>query len=247
VIEDRSVLTRAAPPSDQTLSYGTEPEQLADIRSGQGSEGKPLLVLVHGGFWRPAYDRLHLGCLSAALAGAGYSVANIEYRRIPGKPGYTLEDVRRAVEHFTHQLRSQHNGRVLLVGHSAGGHLTLWGASQIAMPALAGALALAPVADLELALRLELGDGAARAFLGPERAHSARFDPRRLASPRIEVCILHGDLDQIVPIAVSESYLANHPTAKLVRLANTGHFALIDPESGAWSAVSRELAKLGEF
>ena len=44
--EDRSILTRAATPPDQTLPYGPEPEQFADIRSGAGAERHPLLMLA---------------------------------------------------------------------------------------------------------------------------------------------------------------------------------------------------------
>jgi acetyl esterase/lipase len=242
--EDRSVLTREATQPDQTLTYGPEPEQLADIRSGAGAKRRPLVMLVHGGFWRPAYDRLHLAPLSVALAGIGHTVATIEYRRVPGRPAHTVDDMRRALECLPITLRSHHDGRVILMGHSAGGHLVLWTASQAVVPGLAGVLGLAPVADLALALELNLGNGAAAAFLGSEHVDAARYDPRRLPTPRMRACIIHGESDAIVPIAVSESYVASHPTTKLVRLANSGHFALIDPESRAWSTVSGELQSL---
>jgi pimeloyl-ACP methyl ester carboxylesterase len=111
---------------------------------------------------------------------------------------------------------------------------------------LIGVLALAPAADLALALQLNLGDGAAAAFLGAEHIHAARYDPRRLPTPSMKACIVHGESDEIVPIALSESYVASHPATKLVRLPITGHFALIDPESGAWPAVSHELQSLAE-
>jgi acetyl esterase/lipase len=246
VNEDRSILTREATPPDQTLAYGPEPEQVADIRSRAGAESRPLLILVHGGFWRPAYDRLHLACLSVALVGIGHTVATIEYRRLPGRPEHTVDDMRRALECLPITLGSRHDGRVILIGHSAGGHLVLWSASQAAVSGLTGTLALAPVADLALALELNLDDGAAAAFLGPEFVHAARYDPRQLPAPSTKTCIVHGESDELVPIAVSESYLASHPATRLMRLANTGHFALIDPESVAWPVVGRELHRLAE-
>ena len=62
--------------------------------------GAALVVFVHGGFWRAAYDRQHTGPLAAALAARGYPVAAVEYRRI-GQPGGgwpgTLSDVAAAV------------------------------------------------------------------------------------------------------------------------------------------------------
>ncbi|NUR93210.1 MAG: alpha/beta hydrolase, partial [Nonomuraea sp.] len=58
------------------------------------------------------------------------------------------------------------------------------------------------------------------------------------------VVIVHGTDDERVPLLVSESYAAAHPAASLVRLPGAGHFVLIDPESEAWPAVLRELARL---
>ena len=113
---------------------------------------------------RPYRARLHLAPLAVALAGIGHTVATIEYRRVPGKPAYTIDDMRRALECLPITLRTRHDGRVILVGHSAGGHLVLWSASQAVVPGLAGVLGLAPVADLALALELNLGDGASQVF-----------------------------------------------------------------------------------
>ena len=57
----------------------------------------------------------------------------------------------------------------MLVGHSAGGQLALWASSAGVCPALIGTLALAPVADLQLAQELELGARAIYRFLGTIR------------------------------------------------------------------------------
>ena len=94
-------------------------------------------------------------------------------------------------------------------------------------------------------MQLSLGDGAAAAFLGPEHIHAARYDPRRLPTPSMKACIVHGESDEIVPIAVSESYVRSHPATSSGG-SDYGDFALIDPESEAWSAVSRELQSLAE-
>src|SRR5215213_8856422 len=96
--EDRSVLSRPASAPDAVMAYGPEPEQVADVRYATTSvPGRPLLVLVHGGFWRPAYDRVHLRPMTEALAAEGWSTVTPEYRRIPGHPGLTVGDVHAAV------------------------------------------------------------------------------------------------------------------------------------------------------
>src|SRR3954452_23212627 len=121
-----SVLTRPARAPDQVVTYGPDPDHIADIRFGSGTpERRPLVLLIHGGFWRPQYDRAHTGPMAEAIAAAGWTVASAEYRRIPGEPDKTLSDVTDALSKLP-SLTTRHNGNVVLVGHSAGGHLVLW-------------------------------------------------------------------------------------------------------------------------
>ena len=74
--------------------------------------------------------------------------------------------------------------RVVVVGHSAGGHLALWLASGDRAPWLTGVVALAPAADLAEVDRLGLSDDAARDLLGgtPEEA-PGRLGRRRPGAP----------------------------------------------------------------
>jgi len=244
LIDDDSVLTRAAGAPAMSVVYGPEAEQVSDIRFGKREgQRRPLIVLIHGGFWRPAYDRTHLGPMSDALASAGWTVATMEYRRVPGKPDLTLEDVTRAVEALP-ALVGDHNGKVILIGHSAGGHLALWAGATSRGPSVAGVVALAPAADLQLAQQRNLGDGAVQAFLGEAARARRDVDPKLLPSPRIPVTIVHGELDDSVPLEVSQSYVATHPATRLVRLPGTGHFAVIDPLSPVWATVVAEVANL---
>jgi len=239
--EDRTVLTRGAPPPDETLSYGTERDQIAEVRLPRKSVPRPLLLLVHGGYWRPAIDRLHLSSAAFALCGLGYTVALIEYRRIPGAPEHMLADVSAALEQLPGRIAS-HDGRVILIGHSAGGHLALWAGALRPASALAGVLALAPLADLHLADTLCLGGGAVREFLGSKAI--GPFDPRLMPAPPVATTIIHGDADAIVPAALSESYVGTHPRTRWVKLHEVGHFALIDPDNAAWDRVTEEVARL---
>lgn len=241
--EDDSVLTRPAAAPDTTVAYAPDAERIADIRFGKGApERRPLIVLIHGGFWRPAYDRAHVGPMSVALASAGWTVATIEYRRIPGRPDDTLQDVSRAVEALP-ALVGQHNGQVALIGHSAGGHLVLWAGATSSSARVVGVLALAPAADLQLSQERNLGGGAVRAFLGVAAQDRRDVDPKLLPTPRVAVTIVHGELDDTVPLEISRSYVATHRDTRLVQLPATGHYAVIDPLSTAWATVVAELAR----
>jgi acetyl esterase/lipase len=138
------VLTRPAPPPDQVLRYGPGPDQVADLRLppsravGDTGRAPVLVLLLHGGFWRAAYDRKHVGPLAAALAAENFVVCTPEYRRT-GQPGGgwpgTFDDVAAAVDRLPGLVRSAGAAagagwRVILAGHSAGGHLALWSAGR---------------------------------------------------------------------------------------------------------------------
>ncbi|MEO3927376.1 alpha/beta hydrolase [Micromonosporaceae bacterium B7E4] len=255
--DPREVLDRPAPPADLRLRYGADPEQVADLRLPVAPAGpaRPLLVVVHGGFWRAEYDRRHTGPLAADLAGRGYPVAQLEYRRT-GQPGGgwpgTFDDVSAGIAALPGLVGAvlpagrMAPGPPILLGHSAGGHLALWAALR-APAGVRGVLALAPVLDLAEAYRLDLDGGAVAALLGggpedvPDRYAAA--DPARAAAPPVRTSIVHGTLDQQVPVAPARRYAARAHGAHLrfVELPECEHFGVIDPLSRAWTTVLAEL------
>ncbi|WP_040337137.1 alpha/beta hydrolase [Candidatus Blastococcus massiliensis] len=242
--EDRSVLTRPAPGPDLELRYGGSAEHVVDVRFGAaGAQDRPLVVVVHGGFWRPAYDRVHVRPLTDALAAAGWTTAAVEYRRVPGRPDDTVDDVVAALGFLAGaaERAGRSDGRIVMVGHSAGGHLVLQAGADPRAPALAGVVALAPVADLALAEELELDGDAVRAFLGGPAAARPDLDPVRQPAPAAPVTIVHGTADEIVPPALARSYVAAHPAAALVEVEG-GHFVVIDPRSAAWPELLAALS-----
>lgn len=242
--EDESVLERAVAPPDAIVAWGDGPDQVADVRYGdERAARRPLLVIVHGGFWRPRYDRAHTGPMAAALAAAGWHVASLEYRRIPGAPDASVADVAAALATLP-ALIGGHDGEIVAIGHSAGGQLVLLAAAK-PPPRLRGVLALAPVADLQLAEVLHLGDGAVAAFLGAAAATRPDLDPTRLAAPAAATAIVHGENDQTVPLALAQSYLATHAHVPLEALPGCGHYEVIDPLSRAWPRVIGAIERLG--
>jgi acetyl esterase/lipase len=232
---DESVLVRGSAAPDAVVAWGPGADDVADVRLG--ADDRPLLVVVHGGFWRPAYDRSHLGPMTEALNAAGWTVAAPEYRRVPGDPDGTAEDVRVALRVLPVELRGRHDGRVVVLGHSAGGHLALWAASAAPAAGLVATIGLAPVADLAAADRERLGTGAVEAFLGGPGAGRPDLDPARTVSAAQPVTLVHGGQDAVVPVSQSRSYAAAHPGTELLEVPDAGHYALIDPLSSAWPVV----------
>ena len=243
--EDRSILTRSARPPDVVLSYGPGPEDVADLRSGgPPAAHRPVVVLVHGGFWRPVFDRMHLRPMAAALAAAGWSTLLPEYRRRPGHPDDTVADVHAAVRaaHRHPDVAAAGDGRIVLIGHSAGGHLVLHAAAAL-REEVAGVVGLAPVADLVLAQDLALDGDAVRAFLGGDARDRPDLDPARMPAPTARTVVVHGRQDDIVPLGVGQSYCRQQPVAELIEVAG-GHFGLIDPRSVIWPAVLEGLERV---
>lgn len=226
---------------DEIVRYGSLPDQVADLWR-PGETGRPLIVLIHGGFWRARYDRLHLRPMAAALRAQGWPVAAIEYRRLTGNPDAATDDVRQALMVLPGIMPGK---GILLVGHSAGGHLALWAASACPPANLTGTVALAPVADLVAAHDAWLSNGAVAEFLGDRPGARPDLDPVRLSEPSGRVVLIHGTEDADVPLGISRSYVRAHPAARLVVLPHTGHLALIDPASTAWPHVVTELEGAG--
>ena len=262
------ILTRVAPPPDLSIRYGSDPDQVADLRlpadPSIGRGPAPLVILLHGGFWRAAYDRAHVGPLAAALAAEGFAVCTPEYRRVGqhggGWPG-TFDDVAAAVDVLPGLATEASGGRAdahrpILAGHSAGGHLALWAASRHLLPSGApwsvpalscrGVVALAAVSDLLSAYRLGLGRGAVAALLGGgpdvEPSRYGLANPAGLLPTGTPVRLVHGSADEIVPCEMSVDYASRAEEAgddaTCVTLTGLGHFEPIDPVSDAWPTVA---------
>jgi acetyl esterase/lipase len=259
-MQPADVLSRRARPPDLALRYGPE-DQAADLwLPPHGWHGPAQLILfLHGGFWRAAYDRTHAGPLAEALSAAGLAVCLPEYRRL-GQPGGgwpgTFDDVLAAVRELPALVGAAAAGRVttertVLAGHSAGGHLALWAAAREIGPVHSGRLAvvsLAGISDLAGCHRLGLGHGAAGELMGggpeelPDRYLAA--DPMSAIPAPASVILIHGLADDRVPWRQSGSYAtaasAAGGAARCVLLPDAGHFDLIDPLSPAWPAVQAE-------
>lgn len=257
--------SRPQPPPAPAVAYGDHPDQLANLHVPAREGGPwPVVVLVHGGFWRARWDRTTTTPLARDLAERGYLAWNVEYRRVGqeggGWPG-TLLDVAAAVDRLA-TVAEADLARVLAVGHSAGGHLALWLAARPRLPAgapgsgprvvVCGAVSLAGVCDLERAASEGLGDGAAAALLGglpgevPERYAAA--SPAALLPLSVPQLLVHGARDESVPPGESRRYAdaarAAGDDARLLELGDADHFDVIDPGHPAWAVVLRFVAEL---
>jgi acetyl esterase/lipase len=234
------------PPPDAVVRYAAHDDGLVDVHLPvPGAGPAPLVVLLHGGFWKQAYDRVHTRAVAAALATAGFVVATPEYRRVGGEGGWpaTAQDVEAAVATLPALLEGLGVATtgLTVIGHSAGGHLALWLANQD--HPVDRVVGVAPVGDLRSAARERLGDGATQALLGgepeevPERYDEADPLTRLARRPECEVVVVHGSVDDIVPLSNSRSLVAARSFVDLRVVEGADHFDVMNPTSSAWSAV----------
>src|ERR1051326_226393 len=259
------ILSRQPPPADARLSYGSDANQFLDLRlPASKSKSKvqlPLVMNIHGGYWRAKYNLDHAGHLCAALAAKGLATANLEYRRVGNEGGAwpgPFADIRSAYQ-FLIQHASAHNfdpGKIVVMGHSAGAQLALCLAAHEA--GVKRVVSLAGVVDLERAYKLHLSNDAVVEFLGgtPREVpdHYREADPMQLSIPQARQFLIHGEADDTVPPEFSRDYVSakqkrsgeKREDAHLLQIHGPDHFDLIDPRSAAWQKVEQTVLQLIE-
>ena len=228
------------------ISYGTHQEQFGELRLPDRHFDRPLVMLIHGGFWRDQYRLDLMHPLAEALNDRGYPSWNIEYRRVgPTGGGYptTLDDISAAIDRFA----GLDWATTAVIGHSAGGHLALWNASRTKArlrPDLT--IGLAPVADVIAANTNGVGVDATTNFFGgdvgevAERYSDGQPNPLDFYG---RVVLLHGDNDDSVPLAQSRAIESHVDRVEVLKGAD--HFDVINPEHASWQIVFAELDALG--
>ncbi len=253
-----TILEDPAPHADVRLMYGEAESQFGDLYLPAPSNRglAPLVILLHGGYWRAKYGLDYFGHVAAALADDGIAAWNVEYRRVGefggGWPG-TFADVRSGIAFGRGLARTYpiDGSRVVLLGHSAGGHLALWAVADLSQTPEArdglAVVALAPVADLTEAWTRGLSDNAVVGLLGggPD-TFADRYEyacPSQRLPLLVPTCVVHGMADTSVPFDIAEAYAARAREAgddvALVALEETGHFELVDPSTAAFGIVRR--------
>lgn len=198
------------------------------------------IVFVHGGCWQNSFDVRHTYALSTALAQAGYAVWALEYRRTGDNEGgwpNTFDDIKGGIAHV-HPAPEFPDIPVILMGHSAGGHLALLaGAGD---PSLKGVIGLAAITDI---IQYAEGDNSCQtatpAFMGgnyadrSEQYHAANPAEK---TPHPYTVLLHGSADEIVPVEQ-----AAMTGARTVMVEGAGHFDWVHPGTEAFDVLLQTL------
>jgi acetyl esterase/lipase len=255
------ILELPPPPANGRIAYGPGAYHFGDLRLPPGTGPFPVVVLVHGGYWRARYGLEYFGHAAAALTAEGYATWNMEYRRIGHEGGAwpgTFEDVAAATD-YLRTLADEYPlnlTRVIALGHSAGGHLALWLAARRRLPADSplyapdplipyAVVSLAGVLDLCRGSALGLSNGAVHELLGgPPEEYGERYaatSPAELLPIGVRQILVHGTEDDSVPYEISRDYAeaarAAGDDVRLVTLQGVGHFEVVDPRTAESSAT----------
>jgi acetyl esterase/lipase len=256
---------------DARVTYGADPNQFAELRVPSGAGPHPLVVLVHGGCFKTYGSLADLAPVGDVLKARGIATLNVEYRRLDQAGGgwpNTYLDVGHAVDHVRGLAQAHHLdlSRVVLVGHSAGGHLAMWAAARSRVPRgsalyMPNPLAVRGVVDLAGPLDLTTNiegyerlcrDGVITKLMGGAPAampeHYAQASPMKLLPLGVPQIIVLGEYEEYVPLQFVQAYVQAAERAgdrvRMILIPGVGHFEIAIPRATIWPPVEFAIRSL---
>lgn len=252
--------------ADYRISYGMDSLNFGDLRLPEGEGPHPVAVLIHGGCWLSFATLQYFDRFAVALTEMRFVTWNIEYRRVDSVGGgwpNTFLDVADGLDHLR-ELAGEYDldlNRIVIIGHSSGGHLATWAAARHRIPkssplyssnplGVAGVVNIAGPLDLALFRlfdnRVCGGDVIDRLVGGtPEEVptHYAAASPVCMLPLGIPQRLLTGTDDKAVPPQYGEEYAVRAREAgddvQMHVIPEAGHFELVAPWSEVWSVVPK--------
>lgn len=242
----------------ERIRYGDDANQVIELWRPTAPGPHPVVAMIHGGCWEASVASFHLMDWAAAdLAARGVAVWNFEYRRADqpggGYPG-TYDDVSAALDKLRNEAAQRGlvpGDGLVVIGHSAGGHLALWAAGRsrnlhIRSPrALVGpariraVVDLAGIADLEHDANTACGPEVVATMAGSPPNYPATSPAHRLPTGA-ELFVIHGAQDTTVAPEIGARFAAKaHAAGDHVTVLTPpgGHAEEVAPGSAAWEAT----------
>lgn len=240
---------RSYPHIAKDIAYGDGPRQRLDVYWPPDAEGKrlPVLLFVHGGSWNWG-DKMLYPLIGARFTARGFVVVVINYSLYPTArfPAF-VEDAAAAIAWTLRHIDAYHGDpdQLFVAGHSAGGHILslialderYLAAHGLTRAVLRGLICASAPTDLSAVQR----DLEARGDMDTVRGLHAvmggadglpQADPiRRARGDTPPILLLHGDEDEVVPIAVARNFASALRAAgapvELREYAGTDHFSIL--------------------
>ena len=232
------------------LSYGESPRQFIDLFSPRPDVTSPLALFVHGGYWR-SLDPSLFSHMARGINAHGVAVAVVGYDLCPE---VTIAEIIEQIRHACLFLWLRTGKRMMVYGHSAGGHLagamlaTEWHTLYPKTPAdlvsaaysISGLFDLAPLVHTSMAEDLRLDDASAREV-------SPVFWPAPKGRP-FDAAV--GGLESSEFLrqsrVIADAWGKAGAETRYQEIAGTNHFTVIDALTDPQSAMVGRLAELAK-
>lgn len=254
-------LALSGPEPHRRIAYGSAPSQYVESFLPAGDGPCAVAVLIHGGCWTVQYGGItQMRSMAGALAARGIAVWNIEYRRHDEEGGAypgMYRDVAAAIDLLRDEPRADLR-RLVIVGHSAGGHLAQWAASRHRLPRWSPAwvadplqipavISLGGLADLRLQAALIRSSCERETMQLAGLPSATRPDvfadtsPAEMLPAGIRTVLIHGEFDTLSPPSVGEAYAqrarAAGDTVDVIVLPGASHYDEVAAGSPCWPRV----------
>jgi arylformamidase len=235
------------------LKYGPSPRQTIDIfkphgGAGHSAQDSPLALFIHGGYWR-SLEPSSFSQMARGMNAHGVTVAVSGYDLAPQVSiGQIVEQTQAACLYLWNKFKR----RIMVSGHSAGGHLaacmvaTDWKALDKSAPAdlapagyaVSGLFDLAPLLQLATNADFKLDEAEARRV-------SPLFWP--LVRGKVLDAVVGGDESSEFlrhSKSVADDWRERGAQTRYEAVPGLNHFTICDPMTDANSAMTRRMVEL---
>ncbi|MSO74839.1 MAG: alpha/beta hydrolase [Alphaproteobacteria bacterium] len=233
------------------VRYGAEANATLDVFPAR-KPGAPILVFIHGGYWR-RMDKLDHSFVAEVPVAAGAAVVVLNYDLCPSVGIDTIAAECRAATAWVYHNAASFNGdanRIFVAGHSAGGHLTAttiatdWKAQGLPADLVKGGLPISGIFDLHPIRRTSINVEARL-----DQAAADRLSPLYLRPPVMPPIIAAVGAKESFAFVEQNRAFANRwrlwgGRVEALEVPNVHHFDILLELGRADSGLSRALLGL---
>jgi arylformamidase len=227
------------------IAYAGGPRQVYDLTLPEGVDAAPCIAFIHGGFWQEG-SKAGSGFAARAFAARGWAHAAIGYTLAPeARLGQIVDEIATALTHLLDhaQCHGIDPARMVLAGHSAGGHLAAAIACGLGGRELGqrirGYLPMSGVFDLAPIAASYVNDA-----VRMTEAEAEALSPI-LRAPLGQVALVVG-ADEPEAFLRQTDALATAWKAPVIRARGRDHFDLLDELADPGSATFGTVLAMGE-
>jgi acetyl esterase/lipase len=243
----------------KTLNYGSECQQFGQLIQKASEHTSPVVIVIHGGYWKDNHslDTYATSAIVEYLKSFDVAIWNLEYRRMESSgvnskaPWPAVhEDVGNGID-FLQTIANDEKldlSRILVIGHSAGGHLAVWAgcrgkisSTSVLFKSMAveinNVLSIAGVLNISRCDDIDQPEQVTRLMGGTFKQFPERYqacDPNLLQNPSLDLTIVHGNKDSCVGITQATNFGdASNRTIEKILMPDADHFSML-PHEGLW-------------